>query len=157
MTQKVTLSGRMINLMMTRMPGIAKASTRRSAKAFAESGGTKGAALMGKPTFLLTVMGRKSGEPRSVMLMLIHHGPELVVVGSQGGAPTNPNWWGNLVAAGRAEAQIGAERFPVTFREVTDPTERAEVWKVACAAYPDYASYQVLTPRQIPVGILTRA
>lgn len=157
MAQNVTLSGRMINLMMTRVPGLAKASSRRSAKAFAASGGTKGAVLMGKPTFVLTVNGRKTGEPRPVMLMLIHHGPELIVVGSQGGTPKNPNWWENLVAAGRAEAQVGSETFPVTFREVTDPEERAEIWKTACAAYPDYASYQALTSRQIPVGILTRA
>ncbi len=152
-----TLSGRMVNLMMTRVPGLAKAGTRRSAKAYAASGGTKSGALMGKPTFLLTVVGRKSGEPRSVLLMLVHRGPEFVVVGSQGGTATNPNWWGNLVAAGKAEAQIGTEKFPVTFREVTDPDERAEVWKIACAAYPDYATYQQLTSRQIPVGILTRA
>lgn len=152
-----SFSGRAVNLMMTRLPGIAKAGSRRSAKAFVESGGTKSATIMGKPTFVLGVVGRKSGETRPVMLMLIHHGPELVVVGSQGGAPKNPNWWENLVAAGRAEAQVGAERYPVTFREVTDPVEYAEVWKVACAAYPDFATYQQLTPRRIPLGILTRA
>lgn len=152
-----TLSGRAVNLMMTRLPGLAKAGSRRSAKAFVDSGGTKSAALMGKPTFVLSVVGRKSGEVRPVMLMLIHHGPELLVVGSQGGAPKNPNWWENLVAAGRAEAQVGAERFPVTFREVTDPGEYDEVWKVACAAYPDFATYQQLTSRRIPVGVLTRA
>jgi deazaflavin-dependent oxidoreductase (nitroreductase family) len=155
MSQK-TFSGRMVNFMMTRTPGFAKAGTRRSAKAYAASGGTKSAAIMGKPTFLLNVVGRKSGEIRPVMLMLIHHGPELIVVGSQGGAPKNPNWWENLVAAGHAEAQVGAEKFPVLFRQVTDPTERAEVWKVACAAYPDFDTYRQLTSREIPLGILTR-
>lgn len=152
-----SFSGRAVNLMMTRLPGIAKAGSRRSAKAFVESGGTKSAAIMGKPTFVLSVVGRKSGEIRPVMLMLIHHGPELVVVGSQGGSAKNPNWWENLVAAGRAEAQVGAEKFAVTFREVTDPAEYAEVWKVSCAAYPDFETYQALTSRRIPVGILTRA
>ena len=156
MPQK-TLSGRMVNLLLTRFAPITKAGTRRAAKAYAESGGTKSATTMGKPTFLLNVVGRKSGEIRPVLLMLIHRGPELIVVGSQGGAPKNPNWWENLVAAGQAEAQVGAEKFAVTFRQVTDPAEREIVWKVACAAYPDFDTYQQLTDRQIPVGILTRA
>jgi deazaflavin-dependent oxidoreductase (nitroreductase family) len=152
---KVTFSGRAVHFMMSHFFGLAKSSSRRQAEAYAKSGGRKGAAISGKPTFRLVVKGRSSGEPRPVMLMLIRRGEELLVCGSQGGRPEHPNWWLNLVAAGQAEAQIGDQTFPVDFREVTDPAERDEVWRLLVAGYPDFGSYQALTDRVLPVGVLT--
>jgi deazaflavin-dependent oxidoreductase (nitroreductase family) len=155
MSDKVTLSGRATNFFMNHLHGVAKAASRRQAVQYEKSGGTKASAIAGKPTFRLIVRGRTSGEPRPVMLMLIRRGEELLVCGSQGGRPEDPNWWKNLVAAGEAEAQVGAETFPVDFRVVTDPAERAEVWALLNASYPDFASYQALTERVLPVGVLT--
>jgi deazaflavin-dependent oxidoreductase (nitroreductase family) len=157
MTKKVTASGRAVNFVMNHAFGAAKKSSRKHAEEYERSAGTKRTTLNGKPVFRLNVRGRTSGEPRSVMLMLATRGEELIVVGSQGGRPEDPNWWRNLVAAGEAVAQVGADTFPVTFRQVTDPDERAEVWSIATAAYPDFDSYQALTDRVIPVGILTRS
>jgi deazaflavin-dependent oxidoreductase (nitroreductase family) len=156
-SERVTISGRAANLLQTRLRGLANAASRRHAEKYARSGGTKATSVAGKPVFRLVVAGRTSGEPRPVMLMLVRRGSELVVCGSQGGHPEDPNWWKNLVAAGHAVAQVGTDTFPVTFRVVTDPSERDECWQLLTAAYPDFASYQALTKRLLPIGVLTPA
>lgn len=73
------------------------------------------------------------------------------------GHPKPPNWWGNLVAAGEAEVQVGPDTWPVTVRVVTDPDERAACWRRLVAAYPDFETYQAMTDRQLPTARLSRA
>jgi len=73
-----------------------------------------------------------------------------------GGAPTNPAWYGNLVADPRnVTIQDGPEPFPVKVREVTGD-ERAQWWERAVAVFPTYADYQAKTERQIPVLVAER-
>lgn len=156
MAERATLTGRVANLMSTRTPGLVNAYSRFQAGRFERTDGTRGAKLRGKPIFRLTVRGRKSGEPRSVMLMLARRGDDLLVCGSQAGTPQAPNWWKNLEAAREATVQVGGERYDVDARVVTDPAERAEAWSLLTAAYPDFAAYQALTDRVLPVAVLTR-
>lgn len=155
-TDRVSFTGRSANLIATRAPKLMHWYTRWQANQFERTGGKRGARLRGKPIFRLTVVGRKSGQPRSVMLMLVRRGDDLVVCGSQSGSPQPPNWWTNLVAAGRATAQVGGESYEVDARVITDDLERAEAWSLLTAAYPDFASYQALTPRRLPIAVLTR-
>ena len=41
-------------------------------------------------------------------------------------------------------------------RKITEPSERAEAWSTLTAAYPDFATYQQLTDRVLPIAALTR-
>ena len=113
--------------------------------------------LFGAPVFRLTVRGRKSGEPRSVMLILVRRGDDLVVCGSNGGNPKPPSWWLNLVAAGEATVEVGRESWPVRARLVEDDAERAELWRLMHDVYPDFSTYQELTDRRLPVAVLERS
>ncbi|MEZ5244859.1 MAG: nitroreductase/quinone reductase family protein [Acidimicrobiales bacterium] len=151
-----SMSGRVANFLSRRFPDVGRRATLRQIEKFRASKGTKGNTLLGKPVFLLDVVGRKSGESRPVMLMRVHRGDDLIVVGSNGGNPTTPNWWANLVAAGEAHVEVGADRWAVEVHELDDGTERDDCWALACAAYPDFASYQELTDRKIPIAVLTR-
>jgi F420H(2)-dependent quinone reductase len=151
-----SLSGRLANLMSTRFPGLGRKATLRQIEQFRSSNGTKGNKLLGKAVFLLDVVGRKSGEPRPVMLMLAHRGDDLIVVGSNGGNPQTPNWYRNLAAAGGGHVELAGERWAVDWRELDDGSERDDCWALACPAYPDFASYQELTDRKIPVALLSR-
>jgi len=151
-----SFSGRMVNFMSKRLPGLGRRGTQRQIKQFRSSNGAKGNKMMGKPTFLLDVVGRKSGEARPVMLMLIRRDDDLVVVGSNGGNPDTPNWYKNLAGAAGGHVEVGSERWAVDMRELDDGPERDECWDLACAGYPDFASYQELTDRKIPVALLTR-
>ena len=135
-------------------PGLVRKGTVRQVEQYRSSGGTKGNTLWGKPVFLLDVVGRTSGESRPVMLMLVRRGEQLVVVGSNGGNPRTPNWYRNLVAAGGGHVELDGRRFAVTVRELPDGPERDECWQLAVDAYPDFASYQELTDRRIPVAVL---
>jgi F420H(2)-dependent quinone reductase len=151
-----SFSGRMMNFLSRRLPGLGRRGTRRQVLQFRSSGGRKGSKLLGKPVFLLDVVGRKSGESRPVMLMLIRREDEIIVVGSNGGNPTTPNWYKNLVAAGRAHVEVDDQRWAVDVRELEEGTEREECWGLATAGYADFAAYQELTDRRIPVAVLAR-
>lgn len=150
-----TLTGRIANFVSTRLRPLQRWATQRHVKSYRDSGGEKLAEFNGMPVFLLEVVGRRSGEPRPVMLMLVTRGDDLVVVGSNGGNPKAPAWWHNLMAAGTATVQVGSERWDVRARQV-DGAERDECWRLAVAAYPDFESYQELTDRHIPVAVLER-
>ena len=75
------------------------------------------------------------------------------VVGSQGGAPTNPQWVHNLRAQPIARLQDGADVVDFTVREV-EGDEKAEWWARGVAVWPDYDAYQAATDRAIPVFVL---
>lgn len=150
-----TLSGRIVNFLSRNAPGMGRKMTERHVEQYRSSKGQKGHQFRGREVFLLDVVGRSSGEPRPVMLMLARRDDDLIVVGSNGGNPQTPNWYRNLMAAGGAEVEVMGERWAVDAREV-DGDEKAECWKIATAAYPDFDSYQELTDRTIPVAVLTR-
>ncbi|MGI8679778.1 MAG: nitroreductase/quinone reductase family protein [Jatrophihabitans sp.] len=156
MADKLTVSGRAANIASRKLPGVVNWFSRRQARSYAGSRGRRAAKLNGKPIFRLVIRGRKSGELRPVMLMLVRRGDDLLVCGSQAGTAEPPNWWQNLVAAGQAEAQVGDQTWPVDARVVTEPAERAEAWALLTAAYPDFATYQALTDRVLPIALLTR-
>ena len=151
-----SLSGRAVNFMSKHLPGLGRRGTRRQVDQFRASNGEKGNTLLGKPVFLLDVVGRTSGEPRPVMLMLVRRGDDLLVTGSNGGNPETPNWYKNLRAAAEAQVQVGGDRWTVTVRELGEGDERAECWDLLVQAYPDFASYQALTDRRLPVAVLER-
>lgn len=137
-------------------PALGRAATRNQVEQYRSSNGKKGKMILGYPCFALEVVGRKSGEPHSVMLMYVPRGDDLIVVGSAGGTHKTPNWYKNLVAAGGGNVQVDAERWDVTVREVPDGREREECWAIAVAGYPGFEDYRGYTERRIPVAVLER-
>src|SRR3954463_16516817 len=66
-----------------------------------------------RPLLLLTTIGAKSGQPRTMPLVYTTDGDRLVVIASKGGAPTNPDWYHNLVANPEATVELPGETFRV--------------------------------------------
>ncbi|MFE4464390.1 nitroreductase family deazaflavin-dependent oxidoreductase [Oerskovia sp. NPDC056781] len=128
---------------------------RKQADLYESSGGTKGTTLRGMPVVVLWTVGAKSDKIRKTPLMRVEHDGDYAVVASLGGAPQHPVWYHNVVANPHVELQDGPERHDYTAREVTGE-EKALWWERAVAAYPDYASYQERTDREIPVLVLER-
>jgi deazaflavin-dependent oxidoreductase (nitroreductase family) len=122
------------------------------------SRGTRATTLRdtGLPVVVITNRGVRSGKVRKTPLMRVEHDGRYAAVGSQGGAPTNPNWVYNFRAEPRVELQDGPARQAMVARELTGD-ERAEWWARAVAAYPPYAEYQQKTSRVIPVFVLEPA
>jgi deazaflavin-dependent oxidoreductase (nitroreductase family) len=131
---------------------------RDQVELYESSGGTQGTTLRdtGLPVVIVTSRGAKSGRLRKTPLMRVEHEGRYLAVASQGGAPTHPTWYHNLVADPRVELQDGPDKWDMVARELSGD-ERAEWWERAVAAFPDYAEYQRKTDRQIPVFLLERA
>lgn len=121
---------------------------------YRETGGEVGYIWNGVPTLLLTTKGKRSGQPRTSALIFGRDGDDYLVIASQGGAPTHPNWYLNLQADPEAEIQVRAERIPVVARTAT-PEEKPRLWKVMTDAWPNYDVYQSRTEREIPLVVLT--
>ena len=130
---------------------------RDQVDAYERSGGAEANTLRdtGLPIIVITMRGNKSGLIRKAPVMRVEHEGEYAIVASKGGAPSNPQWYENLVAAPEdVRIQDGPEPVDVTVREVTGE-ERAAWWERAVAAYPPYAEYQERTTRRIPVLVAT--
>lgn len=153
---KMLASARFSNLVARRVPSVGRSATARQVAKYRSSGGRKGNTIVGRPVFLLEVVGRSSGKRRPVMLMHVPRGDDLVVVASAGGSDTTPNWYKNLMAAGGADVQVGADRWSVAARELESGPERDECWSLAAAVHPGFDSYQRFTDRRIPVAVLER-
>ena len=117
------------------------------------SGGTEGLTLRdtGLPVVIVTNTGVKTGATRKTPLMRVADGANYVLVGSRGGAPTNPVWTNNLRANPSVEIRDETNVYAMRVREVEDPAERERLWAIAVEAYPPYAEYQLKTERVIPV------
>jgi deazaflavin-dependent oxidoreductase (nitroreductase family) len=117
---------------------------------YRRTGGRIGGRFRGAPCLLLTVTGRKSGQPRTAPLMYGRDGDDYVIVASKGGMPKPPVWWLNLKNNPTAEIEVGSERHRVTAEEI-EGEERERLWKLMTGIYPSYDSYQKKTSRVIPV------
>ena len=128
---------------------------REQVELYEGSGGTQGTTLRdtGLPVIVVTHTGNKTGAVRKTPLMRVKDGARYVLVGSMGGAPSNPVWVYNLRANPSVEIRDLTEVQRMRVREVTDATERARLWAVAVAAFPPYEEYQGKTTRQIPVFV----
>ena len=108
------------------------------------------------PVVIFSTRGARSGKARKQPLMRVEHDGAYAMVGSQGGAPTDPAWVANLRAApDQVTVRDGPEPWDGVAREVHGE-EKAAWWERAVAAYPPYAEYQERTDRVIPVFVVER-
>ncbi len=128
---------------------------REQVELYESSGGTKGTTLSdtGLPVVIVTHVGNKTGAIRKTPLMRVKDGNNYVLIGSQGGAPTDPAWVHNLRVNPNVEIRDETVVRPMRVREVKDDRERKRLWKLAVAAFPPYADYQERTNRRIPVFV----
>jgi len=122
------------------------------------TGGKFGWEAQRMPVLELTTTGRKSGQPRSVMLTSpLQEGDTIVVVASRGGDDTHPAWFLNL--RDNPDVQVaykGAPKKPMHAR-VANAEERARMWPLVTADHKNYANYQTKTTREIPLVLLEPA
>ena len=126
---------------------------REQVELYEGSGGTQGTTLRdtGLPVIIVTHTGNKTAAIRKTPLMRVKDGGNYVLIGSMGGAPTNPVWVHNLRVNPSVEIRDHTVVQPMRVREVTNETERARLWRLAVAAFPPYEEYQAKTTRRIPV------
>jgi deazaflavin-dependent oxidoreductase (nitroreductase family) len=128
---------------------------------FRANGGEVGGQFAGAPLVLLHHTGRKSGHEYIVPLMYQGDGQDsntIYIFASKAGAPTDPEWYHNVTAAGTTTVEVGAEAYPVTVTEVTGE-RRDAIYAEQARRFPGFAEYEtkVAGIRTIPVVALTRS
>lgn len=121
---------------------------------YERTGGAEPSAVVGEDWIVLWTLGARSGKVRKTPLVRVADGEgRYAVIGSQGGAPTHPQWVHNLRANPVARLQDGSEVRDFQVREVTGD-EKAAWWQRAVQVWPAYDEYQAATDRPIPVFVL---
>ena len=119
------------------------------------SGGKVGWSAGKMPVLELTTIGRKSGQPRSVMLTSpLQEGDTTVIVASRGGDDTHPAWFLNLRDQPEVEVSLGGKPKVKMTATVASAEERARMWPIITGRFKNYAGYQSKTDREIPVVVL---
>jgi deazaflavin-dependent oxidoreductase (nitroreductase family) len=122
---------------------------------FRANGGKVGGQFEGATLLLLHHSGAKTGKERVNPVAYRTVGDDLAIFASKGGAPTNPDWYYNLLAHPETTVEIGSETVPVAAREAVGD-ERTAIWEKQKKDSPGFADYEKGTTRQIPVVILER-
>jgi deazaflavin-dependent oxidoreductase (nitroreductase family) len=121
----------------------------------AVTGNRLGASVAGMPSLELTTTGRKSGQPRAVMLTSpLQEGAAYIVVASRGGDDFHPAWFLNLRDNPAVEVKVVGKPKQKMQARVATADERAEMWPKITGKYRNYAGYQKKTDREIPLVLL---
>jgi deazaflavin-dependent oxidoreductase (nitroreductase family) len=128
---------------------------RQTIEEFRANGGKVGGIWTGKSLLLLTTTGARSGTRRTNPLAYQQDGDRLIVFASKAGAPTNSDWYYNLVAHPEVSVEVGADTYDAIATVLTGE-ERDRLYAKQAEKSPNFAEYQEKTTRIIPVIALTR-
>jgi len=102
----------------------------------------------------LTTTGRRSGEPRSVIVGYFEDGPNLVTMAMNGWGPAEPAWWLNLQAHPEAVVEMaGGIRREVLGRAAVGEV-RERLWQRWRELDRNLDGYAARRPRETAVVIL---
>ena len=93
--------------------------------------------------------------PRIAPLAYSTDGDRLIIMASKGGAPTNPDWYHNLLAHPEVTVEVGTETYEANATPVTGE-ERDRLFARQAELYPQFGQYQARATRKIPVIALER-
>ncbi|GAC1565556.1 MAG: nitroreductase family deazaflavin-dependent oxidoreductase [Ktedonobacteraceae bacterium] len=122
---------------------------------FRATGGKVGGQFADASLLLLHTLGAKSNQPRINPLVYFKDGDNYVIIASKGGAPTNPDWYYNVIAHPDVTLEIGTEHFKA-HAMVPERLERDRIFSDVARQAPGFGEYQKNSPRIIPVVVLER-
>ena len=120
---------------------------------FRSNDGVVGGHFEGKTLVLLHTVGRRSGTAYVTPLVAAPDGDDYVICGSLGGAPTDPQWVGNLEAAsGTTTIEVGTRTVEADYTVVRPgDAEWERLYGIWRTYWPDAAEYETKTDRKFPV------
>ena len=131
---------------------ILKAMTRTHVFLHRLSGGRFFNKLGDDDVCFVTMTGAKSGRRLTIPLMYVPYEGGVLLVASQGGAPKNPVWYGNLVKHTDISARHRGRELKLRARQAT-PEEKPALWPICDRHYAPYAEYRERTTRDIPIFV----
>ena len=112
-----------------------------------------GRSIAGLPLLHLITTGRKTGAERKTELGYFEHDGGYVIIASNAGKDTHPNWYFNLQSNPKARIELNGKVLDVA-AEFTSGDIRAQLWEQLVKLSPQYGGYAKHTTREIPVIIL---
>jgi deazaflavin-dependent oxidoreductase (nitroreductase family) len=107
--------------------------------------------LAGVRITMLTTTGAKTGKPRTLPVLCLPDGEDMILIASNFGRPHNPAWYHNLRANPRATIDFDGTRREVMSRELSG-AERERDYRRGEEIYPGFTHYRRWAAnRQIPV------
>lgn len=119
------------------------------------SGGRLGATTLGMPVVELTTTGRRSGEPRSILITTLEHEDGWIVAGTNAGHDRDPAWVHNLRADPEALVFNRRGRH-VVHADFLEGAAHETAWAEFVAADDDYSNYERMLERPVPIVLLRR-
>ena len=108
------------------------------------------------PVVILHTIGARSGDVREIPLVALVESDAMFVFASKGGAPTNPDWFHNLVANPQITVEFGTESFAATLAQLP-AAEAAAKLNAQAVLMPQFGQYvESAAPRVIPAFSIKR-
>ncbi len=105
---------------------------------------------------LLHTSGARSNQPRITPVSYFKDGDNYAIVAAKGGAPTNPDWYYNMLAhPDDVTVEVGSEHFKV-HATIAEPAERDRIFADVVRQAPNFGEYQKDNPRIMPIILLQR-
>lgn len=124
---------------------------------FRAQDGTVSTMGFGRDLVLLHHLGAKSGTERIAPLAALRDSADRwFLAASKGGAPTNPDWFHNLVAHPDVSIETPDDGTVEVRATVLEGEERDAAWERFKEWRPGFAGYEGKTTRVIPVVALDR-
>jgi deazaflavin-dependent oxidoreductase (nitroreductase family) len=105
----------------------------------------------------LTTTGRRSGEPRSVIIGYYEDGPDLVSMAMNGWGPAEPAWWLNLQADPHATVDLAGDVHQDVVGRCAVGEERERLWQRWRELDDGLDDYAARRPRETAVVVLEPA
>jgi deazaflavin-dependent oxidoreductase (nitroreductase family) len=124
---------------------------------YRRTGGLVGHRLAGSPSLMLRTTGRRSGSPRTAVLIYARDGADFVLVASNDGQDRPPAWFLNVEANPAVGVQVARRRAAGRARVVEQgDASYPRLWKlVNDGNHRGYEGYQRRTTRPIPLVVVT--
>ena len=111
--------------------------------------------MAGRPLMVLTTTGAQSGQERTAIVTYTRDGDRFVIAGVNGGSPSNPAWFFNLVANPEVTVEAAGETFEARAAAASGD-ERDRLWAQHVSERPEFSDYQKQTERKFPMIVLMR-
>lgn len=110
--------------------------------------------LTDQPLVTLTTTGARSGKARSLPVLGVPDGENVILIASRWGGGRHPGWYHNLLANPEVRLARNGRTSDYIAREVNG-RERDRCWRLAIEQYPGFANYERWAgERRIPVVVL---
>ena len=121
---------------------------------FRANHGKVGGRFEGRTLLLLHTLGAKSEKERINPVAYVRDDNRFVVIASKGGAPTNPDWYYNIIQNPQVTIEVGSEKHQAQAVVAEEP-ERTRLYNKMVEVMPGFDDYRRRTTRVIPVILLT--